>query len=554
MNKGIKHILNILLFLLFISVLFKFSFAQDGPTYSAFYTGNSQNSIDTAYWVVVDPSGNSYVTGVSDGCYATIKYSPTLAQLWVSRYPQNNSGHHYSACCIDIQQQTYDKIYVTGYTYNAQYGYSQITTIAYYTSNGGVNWISNFYSLSGNCEPRMVKCDVAGNVYVVGYYTYDRSKDFVVLKYAPNGILSSSWPDNGHGVGVRTYAGPEGANDIATALDISGEIVYVTGSAVFAPFDNREVTIAYNSDGSELWNEPAIQYSYGLPPLNEIKNNIAADFNNGVYVTCNDIGQHMLTVKYDPSTGTFVNSFTDYNGYGWGSSISYFSKRIGNSWAHTNDIFVTGTSGGLTITKLNENFQHQWTRQFNGFSTGYSLALSLSEDVCVAGYKATTFPDMYILKYSSNGGLLLSQEYNGSGNGSDCAYCVALDIYGNPIVTGLCRGNNTNDDFATLKYVLKSSDGDNVNPNIPIEFKLNQNYPNPFNPSTQINYSIPSNGFVTLKVYDMLGREIKELVNEYKEAGNYNVTFDGSNLSSGLYFYKLTAGNYSDVKKMTLIK
>ena len=86
------------------------------------------------------------------------------------------------------------------------------------------------------------------------------------------------------------------------------------------------------------------------------------------------------------------------------------------------------------------------------------------------------------------------------------------------------------------------------------EFKLYQNYPNPFNPATKIEYSIPKTSFVTLKVYDILGREVATLVNEEKSIGNYNVEFNGNGLSSGIYFYKFQAGDYTSVKKMNLVK
>lgn len=97
--------------------------------------------------------------------------------------------------------------------------------------------------------------------------------------------------------------------------------------------------------------------------------------------------------------------------------------------------------------------------------------------------------------------------------------------------------------------------GDVENKNqTPNNFVLKQNYPNPFNPTTSIEYSVPSNEYVSLKVYDILGREIATLVSEQKSAGSYEVKFDGSNLSSGVYFYKLNAGNYNQVMKMILLK
>ncbi len=85
-------------------------------------------------------------------------------------------------------------------------------------------------------------------------------------------------------------------------------------------------------------------------------------------------------------------------------------------------------------------------------------------------------------------------------------------------------------------------------------FKLSQNYPNPFNPSTIINYEIPTSSLVTLKVYDLLGREVTTLVNEIKPAGKYNITFDASKYSSGVYFYRIEAGEFSQIKKMVLLK
>ncbi|MDR3627153.1 MAG: T9SS type A sorting domain-containing protein [Ignavibacteriaceae bacterium] len=86
------------------------------------------------------------------------------------------------------------------------------------------------------------------------------------------------------------------------------------------------------------------------------------------------------------------------------------------------------------------------------------------------------------------------------------------------------------------------------------KYALGQNYPNPFNPTTEINYQIPKDGYVTLKVYDILGNEVKTLVYDFKGAGNYSEKFDATNLAIGIYFYKLNTNNYSSIKKMILAK
>ncbi len=89
---------------------------------------------------------------------------------------------------------------------------------------------------------------------------------------------------------------------------------------------------------------------------------------------------------------------------------------------------------------------------------------------------------------------------------------------------------------------------------IPLSYSLLQNYPNPFNPSTKIKFDIPKSDFVSLKIFDALGREVAALVNEQLKPGTYEAEFNGANFSSGVYFYKLTAGDYVETKKMVLVK
>jgi hypothetical protein len=89
---------------------------------------------------------------------------------------------------------------------------------------------------------------------------------------------------------------------------------------------------------------------------------------------------------------------------------------------------------------------------------------------------------------------------------------------------------------------------------IPTAFSLRQNYPNPFNPSTTINFDMPKDGFVTLKVYNTSGKEVASLVNETRAAGYHTVSFNAANLSSGVYYYRLESEGVSKVMKMALIK
>jgi hypothetical protein len=123
--------------------------------------------------------------------------------------------------------------------------------------------------------------------------------------------------------------------------------------------------------------------------------------------------------------------------------------------------------------------------------------------------------------------------------------------------------NDKNLESGSYKYRLKQIDFNGsfelsktveIKISSPIEFALFQNYPNPFNPTTSIKYTVGSRRFVTLKVYNLLGKEVASLVNEYIEAGSYEINFSASNLSSGIYLYKLQAGDFTQTRKMTLVK
>ncbi len=108
------------------------------------------------------------------------------------------------------------------------------------------------------------------------------------------------------------------------------------------------------------------------------------------------------------------------------------------------------------------------------------------------------------------------------------------------------------DDICILGYDVQT--GITGNGELPVTYSLSQNYPNPFNPVTQISYSIPSKQFVSIKVFDMLGRQVSQLVNNINEAGNYSVTFDGSAYSSGIYYYKMETEGFVETRRMVLVK
>ncbi len=135
-----------------------------------------------------------------------------------------------------------------------------------------------------------------------------------------------------------------------------------------------------------------------------------------------------------------------------------------------------------------------------------------------------TFTNVFELDYS-NSNILLYE------NGKEAAFCVRC-----------IKSDGITDVSGEQDNELITS------------YSLRQNFPNPFNPSTKINFTLPQDGIVSLKVFDVLGREIAVLVNGFQSRGNYNIDFDGSKLSNGIYYYQLVTGNFTSTKKMILMK
>jgi hypothetical protein len=167
--------------------------------------------------------------------------------------------------------------------------------------------------------------------------------------------------------------------------------------------------------------------------------------------------------------------------------------------------------------------------------------------------KDVTFPQYSPLriqyKYGANWGLA------SNGGGNDNENGVGADHFIN--LTSDLVSATVENVFGTMgdhQLVNIVTDVRELQNGTPATYELSQNYPNPFNPSTQIRFAIPQEGMVNIKVFNTLGQEVATLVNEYRNAGNYEVDFNASNLTSGIYFYTITSNNFTQTKKMMLLK
>jgi photosystem II stability/assembly factor-like uncharacterized protein len=193
----------------------------------------------------------------------------------------------------------------------------------------------------------------------------------------------------------------------------------------------------------------------------------------------------------------------------------YMSSDFGDNWISLND--------GLPVDTAGYNIIHLLT--FNG--------------LLYTGTKNGVY-------FSANLGESWVQRNNGLSG--DALSINSITVHGSDLVAASKEG------LWERKLTDINSVENNITINYPAEYRLSQNYPNPFNPSTLINFTIPQRSFVSIKVYDALGREVNTLFSEEKPAGVYEVNFNGSGFSSGVYFYQLRAGNYILTKKMLLIK
>ena len=200
------------------------------------------------------------------------------------------------------------------------------------------------------------------------------------------------------------------------------------------------------------------------------------------------------------------------------------------------------------------------------YSSGYSVALQNDGKIVISG----TSGGFAVARLNANGsmdntfgvnGTAVADSFSTDGDLTDFGWSVALQSDGKIVVAGSAQAGFGPTAFAVARFLPSNVAGITQTKSLPKSFALFQNYPNPFNPTTAISYQLSAASNVTLKVYDILGREVATLVNGRETAGNYSVTFNGSRLASGVYFYRLDAvptdpvrRTFVSVKRFVLLK
>lgn len=543
--------------ILFLCVLIissaSLTIANDNPLWTSRYSGIT-TGIDEVRGMVIDNNGNTYITGRSQGSglnnnydIATIKYNQNGDSVWVKRFNGGGMGLPVDEP-HDIVVDNLENVYVTGFS-TGQDMTSDFITIKY-NSIGDTVWVRRLSGEIGvNQIAYSLDVDGIGNVYVTGT--------------GGGNYLTVSYNSNGDFLWSKTYNGIGNDFDAAYKLKIKNGFLYVTGisRSVFGSSISADyLTIKYTLLGDSVW----IKRYNGTGNNYDEPEDIYVDNSGNVYVTgfsrntSSAESADYLTIKYS-STGDSL-WVRRYNG-----TVSGLDEAKSIVVDNSGNVYVTGRSVGsngydYATIKYSSSGVEEWIQRYNGltfnsFDEANDLALDRVGNVYVTGTSqgATMIADYVTIRYSPQGTMQWLNRYNSPANREDAAYFIAVDSLGFVYVSGNSAGSNLVADFLTMK-IDKFTNIEPVNSAIPDKFSLSQNYPNPFNPETKIKFQISNSSEVKLTVFDNAGREVAVLVNHKLTPGNYEYNFNAKGLSSGIYFYKLSSENFSETKKMILIK
>ncbi len=354
-------------------------------------------------------------------------------------------------------------------------------------------------------------------------------------------------------------------------------------------------TLIKTTDGGDTWNTLNIGTTAFLTSIYFLNPNTGwvAGF-GGFMKKTTDAGNSWITQTV-PNASTFANMlfFNELTGYIAGAAqqgMNQFAKTINGGttwniiststfawgeinfvnqltgWVEAPDYFAKTTDGGISWTRLlydgsNQNFY------FLNDQTGWVASEHIMKKTINGGFSWSFYPVPIDFPY----GLKFFDQNTGwcvGSSGSSGVVCKSTDgginwniqkvepnnaFYDASFInasTGWISGK------ATVVYTTNGGlvSVSQISTSIPSEFSLKQNYPNPFNPATKISFDIKNSTFASLKIFDMTGKEIKTLVNENIAAGSYEVNFNASELNSGVYFYTLKTNEFTETKKMMLVK
>ncbi len=493
---------------------------------------SNENSID----IFVDNVGNIYHAGYTNAFFRgedwlITKISPTGSIMWMRA--SNSQGVRNDRPWSIAADNISGNVYAGGYELGVSDNFNDFVT-AGFNPNGDTLWkrtegAGDF--LHGFAKH--IGVDNSGNVYSNGV-----KFGFYTAKYSPTGVrlwektsFQSCLSSNNY---INFYLMPNGDS-------------YLTGQINQACLSGGTGIAKINSSGVSQWE---IVYRRGS----------AAEFPRGIAV--NSYG-NIFVAAYTFATNSDDITILKYSQNN--SSVSQYNrnnlnKPITDNQSAFDTINVNIPGDLITQTISDVNIRIDTVLHTNDSDLEFYLIHNNITDTLVyqAGGSGDNFIGTILDDQAStliaNGsapftGLFKPSRPLSAFNGGNVNGSWVLKVYDR------AAGNTGTLKAWTLTVTTQQTSGvNNTGGEIPKQFSLSQNYPNPFNPTTNFEFRIADLGLVSIKIYDITGREIKTIVNENMKPGVYKADFDASNLSSGVYFYKLTSGEFTETKKMLMVK
>ena len=557
----------------------------------------------------VSTGGDIYVTAsTSMGCsipfdgvdIVSLKYNSSGSLQWIQQY---EGGEHPNNIASAIAVDNSGGVVVVG----ASGADNQMDFVTLkYQPSGATGWVAQTSGVGRSFESVVATTmDATGNLYVLGSsVSRGRYTDYMTVKFDPNG--NQLWAARYNSPSSLCYNDPN-----AIAID-AGDNVFVTG---FAAYDAAYGTVKYNAQGEQLWAQPFHSDPFMRPParlgLDRWGNAYVGGRGGMVKYNSNGVEQWrnwqgpILPMAIDPDGNTFFPGIIKRNSIGIDSMFFGF-------YGTTNDI-VVDDSGNVYFTSTNEPGHMTYKINRSGSElwetpiAGDRLLLDRAGDVFVGrqdsshplyklnrqgvpqyrlgldswfetltGVRADETGNVYayglagnerslkIIKVGIDGTVAWQTELRDPNNIVQTPYAVNVDPFGNVYVIG----NTEQADMSTKITVSKLEQitvGVKPKQDLqPTTFALGQNYPNPFNPTTRIPYDLPERSTISLKVFNVLGQEVRGLASASLAPGHYQATWDGRNnsgsmVSSGVYFYRFEASGvsgrvFSNLKKMVVLR
>jgi hypothetical protein len=491
------------------------------------------------YAAITDENGNTYLAGndarrdsTSWLKYLTMKVASDGTIIWQDSKTEESGA---VGAGNDITLDKDNNVFIVAKNQVVS-GSSQISVLKY-TSSGDFQWKKTKFgdiSTIAGISSDIIKSDSQGNVYIVADTNDIPLKDIMLTKYTSSG--EEAWS--------RIYNGVLDQNDfgLAIAIDVQNNI-YITGEAhISNSYSPDIITLKYDTQGKLNWK----------------KNNFDAEA----------IGQHIsVTTEGDVLVGGYKREYDNLNGEWFGgfnvlkyspstASITktvnqpgtYVFNASGNNTAITITLNTVSGTGTLNVSyfgfpAVNLEFdgnkpvnisQYKWVIEALGL-TGIDAEIKIALDMLQNNGGIVDANDVKIFKREIEGQGAFKELATKFENGELKASITEFSEF--------ILGSNSSP-------LLVEEDGGTV----PKTAMLLENFPEPFKSSTKIRFALPNSSFVKLVIHDSFGREVTTLVNEQLPEGNFYYQFNAENLPAGVYFYTLTASDFSHTKKMTIVR